>query len=236
MVERIHTERVGVIVTKGGEYDRIDSFMTAGNTLRRLAGRGDVLALYAIAEIRKKRTVGPEKKTEPIAKTVHLLRSLKHPTEVEALRRVYGAGFFLIGVQATEKQRFDFLTARKGMTEDQAKKLMKRDREEEDQLGQQTRDTFTLSDVFVQTEHEQAQLARFLDMVFGYPYSTPTLHEYAMFLAYGASLRSAQLARQVGAVIVSENSEVIGIGANDVPRFGGGLYWPDDDDQRDHIR
>lgn len=56
-----------------------------------------------------------------------------------------------------------------------------------------------------------------------------------MFLAYGASLRSGQLARQVGAVIVSAQGEVIATGANDVPCFGGGLYWPDhgEDDHRD---
>jgi deoxycytidylate deaminase len=55
-----------------------------------------------------------------------------------------------------------------------------------------------------------------------------------MVLAYGASLRSAQLARQVGAVVLSSDGEVIATGANDVPRFGGGLYWPGEEDRRDH--
>ena len=47
-----------------------------------------------------------------------------------------------------------------------------------------------------------------------------------MFLAFAASLRSADLSRQVGAV-VSKNNEVLATGANDCPRFGGGLYWPE---------
>jgi hypothetical protein len=42
------------------------------------------------------RTVGNSGNTEPIPRTVHLLRSLKHPAEVEALRRVYGPGSGLI--------------------------------------------------------------------------------------------------------------------------------------------
>jgi len=236
MVGRVHTEHVGVILDKHDEYNRINSFMTAGNTLRQLAARGDVMALYAIAEIRKGRPVGADTRTGPVTKTVHLLRSLKHPEEVETLRRVYGAGFFLIGLHASEKQRFAYLTARKGMSQSQAETLMDRDRSEGDRLGQQTRDTFTLSDVFIQSEsaHEHDQLARFLDMVFGFPYSTPTRDEHAMFLAYGASLRSGQLARQVGAVVVSAAGEVIATGANDVPCFGGGEYWPEDNDQRDH--
>jgi deoxycytidylate deaminase len=47
-----------------------------------------------------------------------------------------------------------------------------------------------------------------------------------MFLAFSASLRSADLSRQVGAV-VTQGDEVISTGANDCPKAGGGLYWPE---------
>lgn len=136
LVERIHTEKVGVIVAPKNEYERIDAFMSAGNKLRQLAAVGEVMALYAIAEIRKKRKIDEKGETEPIPKTVHLLRSLKHPAEVEALRRVYGPGFFLIGLHATENQRREYLMGRKNMTEEQAKALMERDRSE---VGRQAR-------------------------------------------------------------------------------------------------
>lgn len=46
-----------------------------------------------------------------------------------------------------------------------------------------------------------------------------------MFLAFSASLRSADLSRQVGAVI-TKNREILGAGANDCPKPNGGLYWP----------
>jgi deoxycytidylate deaminase len=68
------------------------------------------------------------------------------------------------------------------------------------------------------------------------PFRTPTSAEHAMSLAFAGSLRSADLSRQVGAVVVSQAGEVIATGANDVPRYCGGLYWPGSDGQRDYIR
>lgn len=56
-----------------------------------------------------------------------------------------------------------------------------------------------------------------------------------MFHAFGASLRSAQLGRQVGAAIISPTGELISVGANEVPRAEGGQYWEGDpNDARDH--
>ncbi len=46
------------------------------------------------------------------------------------------------------------------------------------------------------------------------------------YLAYAASLRSADLSRQVGAVVLDRRGDVIATGANDVPSAGGGPYWP----------
>jgi len=79
-------------------------------------------------------------------------------------------------------------------------------------------------------------LREFLSLAFGNPFITPEPDEHAMFLAFAASLRSASLSRQVGAVIVSANGDVVGTGCNDVPRGGGGLYWPGPGDCRDHTR
>ena len=44
-------------------------------------------------------------------------------------------------------------------------------------------------------------------------------------MAFTSALRSADLSRQVGAVIAKEQ-EIIATGANDCPKSGGGLYWP----------
>lgn len=47
-------------------------------------------------------------------------------------------------------------------------------------------------------------------------------------------MRSADLSRQVGAVITKEKN-IISTGANDVPQYGGGLYWPQYDDKNIEI-
>ena len=54
-------------------------------------------------------------------------------------------------------------------------------------------------------------------------------------MAYAASLRSAQLGRQVGAAVTSKDGDILAVGTNDVPKPGGGLYWPGPLDNRDHI-
>ena len=76
----------------------------------------------------------------------------------------------------------------------------------------------------VEEDHLDTAIRRIIEILFGAPYQTPYFDEYAMFLSFAASLRSADLSRQVGAVITKDN-EVLGTGANDCPRFGGGLYW-----------
>ena len=101
------------------------------------------------------------------------------------------------------------------------------------------RDVFHLADGFVDIDSADAsdQLGRILDLIFGNPFETPRRDEYAMFLAFAASLRSGDLSRQVGAVVASEAGEIVSTGANDVPCYGGGLYWSDDTaDHRDYHR
>lgn len=162
--------------------------------------------------------------------------TLKRPEEVKTLRKVYGDGFFLIGLFATEKERLDYLIHQNAPRHD-AIELIKRDAAEEDPNGQQTRKTFYLSDVFVSLKDQayRVELERFFDLVFADPSTTPTQHENAMFLAYASSLRSGQLGRQVGAAIASKGGDIIALGCNDVPKPGGGLYWPGKEDRRDGV-
>lgn len=55
-----------------------------------------------------------------------------------------------------------------------------------------------------------------------------------MYLASAAAMRSADLSRQVGAAITTSEGEVLALGANEVPKYGGGLYWyGDKSDSRD---
>lgn len=116
------------------------------------------------------------------------------------------------------------------MTAEEAEKLMLRDENEHLPYGQRLIDTFHLSDFFVRLIGDDVRVenefGRLLEILFGDPYKTPTFDEYAMFLAFASSLRSADMSRQVGAVIAKDH-EIISTGANDCPTFGGGLYWPE---------
>ena len=214
------------------EFVRLTRLMNAGNSAR--THGGDLLALAAAAKISSKRTIDESRQREPLARTAHIIRSLKHPGEVHALRRIYGPGFFLIGVVSSPAERRRFLKERRGCTEEEVDKLFARDDHEGETLGQRTRDTFHLADVFLDLD-DAPSLERFLNLVFANPYETPSRDEYAMFLAFSAALRSADLSRQVGAVLMSEAGDVVAIGTNDVPAPGGGLYWPGKGDHRDHV-
>lgn len=209
---------------------RTNQLMDAGNELRRDTGDHSVLALAVCARILDSRRADwGNDEPGPLPRRAFIVTSLKHPEEVHRLRGIYSTGFFLIGVHADEKRRFKFLTDNKQLSEEQAQQLMDRDAEETESFGQHTRDTFHLSDFFISLDdsHDKLQgdLWRVLDLIFGRPYVTPTFDEYAMFMAFSAALRSADLSRQVGAV-VAQQQNIVATGANDVPQAGGGLYWP----------
>lgn len=211
-------------------FARIDNLMSTGNRLRKDSGENSILALAAAASINEFR-IKASSGAHPAAfkKQAFIISSLKHPDEVEQLRKIYSNGFFLIGIHSTEERRTELLTKRKFISEDKAKLLIQRDQEENEPFGQHTRDTYHLSDFFVNLQGNldkfQNDIWRVIDLIFGKPFVTPTFDEFAMFMAFSSSLRSADLSRQVGAVI-AKNKNIISTGANDVPKSGGGLYWP----------
>lgn len=222
------------------EAKRLKAYMDAGNAIRRETDRCDIFALVAASRLASSRQGLDAGQPEPFARIAHVILSLKRPEEIETLRRIYGSGFFLVGVFATEQERLDFLMNERSVSRDDAEKLIRRDLEDEDRAyGQRTRDTFHRADVFVQLQGERykGELRRFLQLIFGFPYTTPTPDEFGMYQAYSASLRSAQLGRQVGAAILNRSGDLIAVGCNEVPAAGGGLYWEGKDpDYRDHVR
>lgn len=222
------------------EARRLKDYMDAGNKIRKETDRCDFFALIAASRLASSRTGAASDKPEPFSRVAHIILSLKRPEEVETLRRIYGAGFFLVGVFATEQERLDFLMDERDVSKDEAVRLIRRDLDDEDKdFGQRTRDTFHRADVFVELQGDRfkKELRRFLQLIFGYPYSTPTHDEFGMYHAYSSSLRSAQLGRQVGAAILNPNGDLIAVGCNEVPAAGGGSYWEGQEpDHRDHIR
>jgi deoxycytidylate deaminase len=230
---------LGISFDKSSAFDKMKALMDAGNAARKQAESDTVLAVMAINDIAARRVEDETERPKPRDRVAHVIRSLKRPEEVILLRDVYRPGFFLIAIADDDDSQFDYLMKEKGLAENEARILVERDQEEYAPHGQRTRGTFYLADVFVERRNERYkdQLHRFLELVFGHPFYTPSREEHGMFLAYASAARSAQLGRQVGAAIATPEGEVVAVGMNEVPCCRGGSYWEGDkDDARDHIK
>ncbi|MDD3265594.1 MAG: dCMP deaminase family protein [Burkholderiales bacterium] len=84
-------------------------------------------------------------------------------------------------------------------------------------------------DVMLSCKKMHNSIGRFIDLLFNHKFITPTKDEFAMYMAFTAAMRSADLSRQVGAVITASSGDIIATGANDIPRAGGGLYYSEVD-------
>lgn len=214
------------------EYNRIKALMAAGDTMRKDSQNNAILAAGVAAKIKISRDT-----TKP--KTAYIVNSLKHPEEVALLRRIYGEAFFLVGIHADEKRRLAYLQDDKGLSSEQAAELTKTDEDEDVTHGQRTRDTFHLSDFFINLGKNDDQVKntvkRFLELMFAHPYRNPTFDEFAMFMAFCSSIRSGDLSRQVGAVVVREK-QILATGANEVPTYKGGHYWAEVDPSTGEVK
>lgn len=240
------------------EHPHIESFRSRiqyANRVCELLKRSDALAILAISairEIRRQEGGDPEK---PLEARAYIIRQFKRPSEIKLLRSVYGRQFIQISIYAPQKYRINRIAAdervsRSGLIDEvdaqsEAHKLVLQDDKEEldkpaKDHGQNVQDAFPLGDVFVNAVDRASckdTLERFVAALFGNNEITPTHDEYGMYVAKSASLRSAALSRQVGAAIFSSSGEIITMGCNEVPKFGGGTYWTKDDhDRRDIIK
>lgn len=209
------------------EFSRIKSYMDSGNELRNESKDNSFVALDAarvISEVREQR-----KKDGKNKRVAYIINSLKHDEEIKRLRQIYSEGFYQISLYESSQRRSEYLIKDKGMQTQQVDELIQRDEGEEKGHGQHTRDAFHLADYFVKYDGSYDGLRnscfRFLSLIFGDPFITPTFDEFATYMAFTSSLRSADLSRQVGAVIARDET-ILSTGANDIPKFGGGLYWP----------
>ncbi len=233
-------------LTDTPEDIRINKHMDAGTEIREKTEFGGILPMMAVARVRQFRQEKSGEANKPIDRQAYIFISLKHPEEVKTLRDIYGGLFFLISCFSPRSTRVDALSKRIAESRndtnptkyrDAAERLVNKDEEEEGKkLGQDVTDAFPMADFFVDSRNRKQikeQMERFIEILFGYPFHTPTKNELGMYFARSSALRSADLSRQVGAALSDANGAVISTGCNDVPSFGGGLYWPGEKDYRD---
>ena len=231
-------------------FSRSSALMDKGNDIRKDSENCGILAQGAMSIISKLRLHEAQKNSGSLKgkKIAYIIDSLKHKDEVKLLREVYSPAFYLFAINESEKDRENYLTNQKNMGRKDARELIKRDQDEQYTWGQHTRDVFELADFHISINNAfedtnmsdnynverkkisaqvSIQINRIIDLMFGSPYHTATFEEYAMFMAYSTALRSGDLSRQVGAVIATDDNEIIAMGSNEVPKFGGGQYWSD---------
>lgn len=226
--------KVSVPVDSVGLAGRIKSFQTAGNAIREKFG-ADFLAKCAVQRISELRAkdgfiVGDDgsKGIPKPVRRVYIIDSLKNNEEWRLLRDVYGSIFWMIGVSAADKVRSGRLR-RLGVERADIPNILSRDLGEKSEFGQRVRKLFSNADFFIRNDGVNVEdvdhsVERLLSVLFGARIVSPTAEESAMFSAANAATRSACMSRQVGAAVLSPSGEIISLGWNDVPRYGGGLY------------
>jgi cytidine deaminase len=178
----------------------------------------------------------------------YVFKSLKLPEEITTLRRLYGSAFFVISIHSHPEARRRALAERikeshadadfKDKQHELAERLVAQD-EYEGGSGQNVRSAFPEADYFTATDKPEdlkASIRRLINTIFRHPFVTPSKLELAMAHARTASMRSADLSRQIGAAIINDDGDLIAVGCNDVPRPGGGQYFEgESDDSRDYL-
>jgi len=230
LTQLIRDKRIKVKPDFATYYTRFRSLIDYANAFRKLAKSAAALAGMAVLTIRRKRAQITKDPNTPALGTAFIVRQFKRPEEIDLMRQVYGRKFIQVSVFGSaadrrrvmmEKiQRYEPSPKTDADCERQALELIEIDYNQRDEVdGQRVSDVFHLGDVFVTG----------IKAFFGDTKASPTKEEYGLYTATAASLRSADLSRQVGAAIFTKNGEIIALGCNEVPRPGGGTYWSDDE-------
>lgn len=212
------------------EFHRIRDLMLAGDALREHSENGQGVAAAIVADIRRKRPSD----TLP-GSTAYIIDSLKNPSELALLDLIYGRNYYTLSVFLPKNDRVVNLQNKIAKSlhqppEEDHKRLsdylIKEDEKGTGKKSQNVQDTFPRADFFINGLDDIAsQMKRFVELVFREPFTTPTNDEYHMFVAKAAALRSCDLSRQVGAVIVDSCKSIVSTGCNEVPYPDGGIFY-----------
>jgi deoxycytidylate deaminase len=215
---------------------RIRTAMQAGNAIRRKLNEKDAVARLALTTIHETRDNLNHEVDLPAERHCFIISSLKRLEEFETMKNLFGSRALLISIYEPRDQRCRNLCKRIAKSrhspdpsefKEVAENLIDIDQKERgDQFGQELERVFPRADFFLKADHQMREnVRRFIQLLFRAPYVTPTVDELAMFHARAASQRTADLSRQVGAVIATETGEILSTGCNEVPRAGGGVNW-----------
>lgn len=252
LIQAVCSKTVSDEISKAKFDRRVELLMAAADCLRRKVESGAATVPLVATEIRslrqgflQKEGCSVDHEDIELYNHCYIINSLKHPDEVELLRHIYGDKFIMISAFTHENDRVKYLTrqiAKSNKTTNDSKfiesaeNLINLDRKRPGvKIGQNLSETFHLADLFLSMSGDfQSKIENFFESVFSYPYTTPTRCEMHMFQASSIALKSADLSRQIGAVIANAEGDVVAHGCNEVPVPGGGSFWTDDIGKRDN--
>lgn len=222
-------EALDLEVPADNDFERVKTLMEGGDTLRAYSPDAIGVTALIVSQIRAARG-----DTGASRSRAFVIDSLKNPKEISALDKLYSRSFYSIAIYQSKDTRRANLANKIARSRHQhvqeahfaeADELISRDEKGEEESGQSVRDTFPKADFFVDASKPiTPQIRRFVQLIFGEPFTTPTDDEYMMFIAKATALRSCDLSRQVGAVIANQGHEIIATGCNEVPKPGGGFF------------
>jgi deoxycytidylate deaminase len=231
-----------------------------GNAVRNAFSNNAVLAAEAIRQIVSFRRQFAQDSGEtdigklddravvPLDEHAFIIDQLKRPEEIDLLIKAFGKRFIQVSVVTPLDKRKKSLEGRlraeqhgwdNSRCQTHAESLIAKDQNEQlEERGQRISKIFHLGDVFFNGGSESSledSSKRFVDAFFGKNNVAPTRDEFGSYMAKAASLRSVDLSRQVGASISSPEGDIISIGCNEVPKYGGGNYWDEDTNKKRDI-
>jgi deoxycytidylate deaminase len=157
-----------------------------------------------------------------------IIDSIRNKGEVDALRKY--VNFYLLGVHAPQEVRKKRTRDKYKNRENEFSEDDKRDSEELFEYGQQVRLCMYLADILITNDIDFHPNSKFesnfyrdrvnyyLDLIENPGSKYPTPNETLMTLAYAQSIRSSCQKRKVGALITTEDNQVIATGFNEVPK------------------
>ena len=94
------------------EFERTSYYMDLGNRVRKETQDGAMLMKGVAAYIYS--TYRIDNQEAPRKRVAYIIDSIKHPDEVDFLRKTYGDGFHLIGISDSYENRKKYLMERFG--------------------------------------------------------------------------------------------------------------------------
>jgi len=191
-----------------------------GNGMRKNLGC-EKLAVMAIEKA--------EKETSDLAENLSLIfDSVRNTMEIKTLRERF-PNFYLIAVDCPKEERWRRVRGiyeRHGQTETDFERDDQRDKGEDTPYGQQVELCVDEADIMVKNDDNIAEkrfrmmkieekVRNHIDLLSGKQLRTPEPDEFFMSLAYTASLNSKCFKRQVGAVVVDEQKNILVMGYNE---------------------